>query len=207
MFSQLLEFMTIPLLLFAITMCITPGPNNMMLAVSGANFGYRRTLPHILGILVGMNMLFVCAASGLAAVLVALPPVHWILKIGGTAYLLFFSWKIALIRPAEQTTSDTAQSPRPLSFINASVFQFMNPKGLVTGVSTVSVFSVPGSSYNTSVAAIMFTFNIVCVFTTSIWTGVGTIFQQKMKHQRFSRIFNVSVAALTATTVVLILFT
>ncbi|MBN2339934.1 MAG: LysE family translocator [Deltaproteobacteria bacterium] len=202
-----IDYFTAPLLVFSIIMCVTPGPNNMMLAASGANFGYRKTLPHVLGILVGMNLLFLGAASGMATLLLAVPALHWGLKIVGTLYLLYFAVKIALLRPSgasEDSLDRTAG--KPLSFITAALFQFMNPKGLVICISTLGIFTAPGPDYIPSVASVMLTFSAVCICTAGIWTGMGSALKRLMTRPRFHRIFNASLATLTAGTVLMLLF-
>ena len=205
MFVQLLEFLRMPLLIFSFTVCVTPGPNNLMLAASGANFGYRRTIPHILGILVGMNLLFLCTASGLAGILMAIPSLYWVLKIGGASYLLYFAWKIAMARGPNSKETNGGGPNKPISFVTAGLFQFMNPKGFVIGLSTLSVFAAPGPAYRLSVIAIMLVFTFVCIFTTSLWAGAGSILRRQMKTASFCKAFNISLALLTAATVLVLL--
>ncbi|RMU51303.1 Amino acid transporter LysE [Pseudomonas savastanoi pv. glycinea] len=111
--------------LFAFVTSITPGPNNMMLLASGVNFGFSRTLPHMLGISIGFFVLVLTVGFGLGSVFKAWPLLYTILRYVGAAYLLYLAWKIATSGPA----SDNVDSQgKPLSFMSAALFQWVNPK-------------------------------------------------------------------------------
>jgi len=109
---------------FAFVSSITPGPNNLMLLASGVNFGFRRTVPHMLGIGIGFTLMVVLVGLGLAGVFTAWPPARPALRIAATGYMLWLAWKIANAAPPESAKT----SARPLTFLQAAAFQWVNPK-------------------------------------------------------------------------------
>jgi len=126
------------LLLYAFVTSITPGPNNFMLLASGVNFGIIRTIPHMLGISIGFLVLLLAVGFGLGAVLTAFPALHTGLKIAGGAYLLYLAWKIAMSR---SLTGKGETNARPMRFIDAAAFQWVNPKAWVMAVGAVSTYA------------------------------------------------------------------
>ena len=109
---------------FAFVTSITPGPNNLMLMASGANFGVRRTVPHMLGVALGFVFLAVLVGAGLAEVFAAVPQLHTALKVVSVAYLLFLAWRIATAPPP----GEAGRAARPMTFLAAAGFQWVNPK-------------------------------------------------------------------------------
>src|SRR5215470_19579405 len=119
-----------PLILFAAAMCLTPGPNVVMVTASAANFGFRRAIPHMLGITLGFGFMIMAAGCGLAGLLTAEPRLHGLLKYAGAAYLIWLAWRIA------QADAGSSASLRatPITFVEAALFTWVNPKGWVTAV-------------------------------------------------------------------------
>lgn len=117
----------------------TPGPNNAMLLTSGVNFGFRRTLPHIAGIVVGYAVMFAAVALGLGRVFVLQPALYTALKITSSLYLLWLAWRIAT---AASPSEGTAERP-PLSFLQAALFQWVNPKGVMMALAASANFIDP----------------------------------------------------------------
>jgi len=157
------------LLLFAFVSSITPGPNNLMLMASGVNFGFRRTVPHMLGIGAGFFSLLVCVGLGLGALLVAYPALHLALKICGGAYLVYLAWRIAMSRSVADRSGPAA---RPMSFFEAAVFQWVNPKAWVMAVTAMAVYTNPASPF-LSMFLVAVAFVIVNVPSVSTWAGFG----------------------------------
>ena len=127
------------LVLFAFTTSITPGPNNMMLFASGVNFGFARTIPHMLGIGAGFLSLLIAVGLGLGALLHSVPVVYMALKFAGGAYLLWVAWKIGTSR----SLSDGKTGAQPMTFIGAAAFQWVNPKAWVMAVTAMATYTNP----------------------------------------------------------------
>src|ERR1700744_2491289 len=123
-------------LLFSLVMAFTPGPNNMMLASSGASYGIRRTLPHMFGISAGFPVMMLLVGLGLASILLASPRLQLVMKIAAAAYLLWLALQIGLSKSA-----GGAASGKPMSFLAAAAFQWINPKAWLYAVGAVSAYT------------------------------------------------------------------
>lgn len=189
------------LIIFSVSMCITPGPNNIMLAASGANFGYRRTIPHILGIEFGMLGVFVLCAFGLGAVFSLFPKVQIVMKVLSSAYLFYYAYRIASSR---RITEDENGSKTPLSMTQAAVFQLINPKALIIVTSSLATFTIQGESYMSSSLLVITVFAIVCIPAVSFWAGFGSYIRRYLRNDVVFRGFNVFLGTLTALSVLMI---
>ncbi len=192
----------LPLVAFALATCITPGPNNIMLTASGANFGFRRTIPHILGIAGGLVALQALTAAGLGVLFNRFPQVQIVLKIVGSAYILYLAWKIATI----PTLSESKKDGKPFTFFEAALFQFLNPKALVMAFSAMTTFTIAGQEYLLSAAQVVTVFFLICIPAVSFWAGFGVAVGKLLNSQRRFRIFNLSLGAVTALSVVFIIY-
>ncbi|MEM5530096.1 LysE family translocator [Gammaproteobacteria bacterium AS21] len=132
-----IELLT-PFVIVAYTMWATPGPNNMMLVYSGANFGFKRTLPHLFGIILGTCLLNMAAVFGLKPLIDKWPVLMLVLKITGSIWLVLIGWKMA---NASNTQADREQA-KPMRFIAAALFQFANPKAVTATLALVSLILV-----------------------------------------------------------------
>jgi threonine/homoserine/homoserine lactone efflux protein len=182
------------LFLFALTTSITPGPNNMMLFASGLNFGFRRTLPHLVGIEAGFFALLVAVGLGLGAVLQAAPMLYWFLKAAGAAYLLYIAWKIATTR----RLSEGRISGTPMTFAQAAAFQWVNPKAWVMAVGAMSTYAVAEGGASTLIPVLIVgaAFMAVGVFTASTWAGFGTLLKEWLADPVRLKWFNIAMAVL-----------
>ncbi len=196
-----MQSLLFPLTAFAIACCITPGPNNMMLTASGANFGFRKTVPHILGIALGMLVMLVIAALGLGSLFSVYPELQTVLKVGGIIYLFYLSWRIAMAGPG----MNSRKRSKPLSFIQAAAFQFLNPKAYMINITAMSTFTLGGDRYVLSAILVTTVFFIICLPSISVWAGFGTAIGRLLNHQRTIRIFNISMGCLTAGSAALLL--
>jgi len=179
------------LLLFAFTTSITPGPNNMMLFASGVNFGFRRTIPHMIGIGTGFLSLLLAVGFGLGAILHTVPVLYTILKFAGGAYLVWIAWKIASAR----TISEKEAGARPMSFTAAAAFQWINPKAWVMSITAMATYTIP-EIYFASVLIVGFVFAIVNVPTVSTWTGFGSALREWLSVPARLKWFNITMAVL-----------
>jgi threonine/homoserine/homoserine lactone efflux protein len=157
------------LIVFAFVTSITPGPNNFMLLASGVNFGFRRTIPHMLGIGGGFLSLLLGVGFGLGALLTAYPSLHLALKLAGGAYLLYLAWRIAMSRSLSEKDGNTA---RPMTFLEAAAFQWVNPKAWVMAVTAMAVYADPAAPF-LSVLVVALAFALVNLPSVSTWAGFG----------------------------------
>lgn len=183
------------LAVFAATMTGTPGPNNMMLTASGANFGYRRTLPHLVGVTLGVASLIAVVAAGLGVVFKLYPWVQDIMKIAASAYLLYLAWRIAT---AGAPSDKAAKDRRPMTLLEAALFQYVNPKAWAMAVSAVGTFTLSGGDYGWSAMVIVLTFMAVGFPLTSLWAGFGVWVGKVLSSERSWVVFNRLMGILTA---------
>ncbi len=181
---------------YAFVTSITPGPNNFMLLSSGVNFGFVRSIPHMLGIGIGFVVLLLAVGFGLGAVLTTFPVLHTALKIVGGAYLLYLAWKIAMSRSVESGGDGTAQ---PMTFLQAAAFQWVNPKAWVMAVTAMAVFSNPANPF-LSVVLISAVFGIINLPCVSSWAGFGMALRGFLSDPARLKWFNIAMGVLLAAT-------
>lgn len=178
------------LLAFAFVATITPGPNNIMVMASGANFGFIRSIPHIVGITSGFTTLVAMTGLGLGQVFSAWPKLTIFLRVIAFGFLLYLAWKIANAgQPKNGETGST-----PLTFWQAAAFQWVNPKAWMMAVSAHSVYAPSGNTGPT--IAVIMAFALVSIPCVSAWTLAGTRMRQILSDVRRRRIFNGVMAGL-----------
>ncbi len=175
------------LFLFAFTTSITPGPNNMMLFASGVNFGFVRTVPHMLGIGAGFFLLLIAVGFGLGALLHSVPLLYTALKFAGGAYLVWIAWKIGTSR----SLGEGKAGANPMTFLAAAAFQWVNPKAWVMAVSAMATYT-SSDSYLMSVLV----FALVNVPSVSTWAGFGSALRQWLSEPSRLKWFNITMAVL-----------
>lgn len=179
----------IALAAFAFVASITPGPNNLMLMASGANFGWLRTLPHMLGISVGFVVMVALVGVGLAQVFTAYPLVFKVLQVVSLGYLLFLAWKIA----TAAGPANSKASGKPFTFIQAALFQWVNPKAWAMALTAMSVYTPSSEVFAVLMTALVFgAVNLPCI---TLWAMLGTQVQRVLTNPGRLRVFN-SVMAL-----------
>ena len=180
------------LAVFCLVTLFTPGPNNLMLMTSGLNFGVRRGVPHLLGVVLGFSLMVLIVGLGLGAIFEAWPLLYLLLKYAGAAYLLYLAWQIAVSKPAVPST-DSARNP--ISFLQAAVFQWVNPKAWVMAVGAISTYAaVAPFPFNVIVIAALF--GVFGLASSGTWLGFGAALQRILKDPRAVRIFNIVMALL-----------
>jgi len=190
----------VAVLLFSISTTITPGPNNIMVMTSGLNFGVKRTLPHFLGICLGFPVMVIVVGVGFGAVFIRFPIIHEFIKYLGAAYLLYLAWKIACSH--NQMTGK--QRAKPLTFLQASLFQWVNPKAWVMAVGSISAYTKPELNMYLQVLVISVTFLVVCFPNIGIWMVFGAGLKRFLKHDNHQKIFNYCMGLLLVISVALI---
>lgn len=175
---------------FAFVTSITPGPNNLMLMASGANFGVRRTVPHMLGVALGFVFMAVLVGAGLAQAFEAVPQLYAALKVVNVAYLLFLAWRIATALPP----GEAARASRPMTFLAAAAFQWVNPKAWAMALTAVSVYAP--SQTMAGIVAVAVVFGIVNLPSVGTWAVLGQGMRRVLTNPAHMRAFNVLMAVL-----------
>lgn len=178
------------LLTFSFVSSITPGPNNIMLFSSGVNFGLRRTWPHAFGIAFGFAILLAAVGFGLGVVLTNFPLLFLAIKIAGGIYMLYLAWRILNSGPVEVKEG----AAQPMTFLEAALFQWVNPKAWVMATVAMSAYTSEGN-YAVNVGIVVVAFCLVNFPSVSVWAGFGTVMRAFLRDPAKLRIFNAIMAA------------
>ncbi|MBB3217939.1 threonine/homoserine/homoserine lactone efflux protein [Ochrobactrum sp. RC6B] len=181
------------LLVFAFVSSVTPGPNNLMLLASGVNFGFRRTIPHMLGIGVGFFVLLLAVGFGLGALIETVPSFYTALKFAGGAYMLYLAWKIAMSRSIGEARH--RDKSVPMTFLQAAAFQWVNPKAWVMAVTGIATYATH-DNYYVAVLLVSTAFAIVNLPSVSVWAGFGTLLRNWLSDPARLKWFNLVMALL-----------
>lgn len=197
----------IALIAFAFVTSITPGPNNLMLMASGANFGFRRTVPHMLGVGIGFVVMVALVGVGLMQVFDAIPASYTVLKVVSVAYLLYLAWRIATAAPPERAAERPAECPtegtterqtepsgRPFTFLQAALFQWVNPKAWTMALTAIAVYA-PSRSLG-AVTFVALVFGAVNLPSVGSWALLGQGMRRWLDSGPRLRVFNAAMAAL-----------
>lgn len=184
------------LIVYSFVSSITPGPNNFMLLASGVNYGFTRTIPHMLGIGVGFASLLLGVGLGLGALLTAFPAMHLVLKVLGGGYLLYLAWRIAMSRTMGKGGSGKS---RPMSFLEAAAFQWVNVKAWVMAVTAMALYTNPQMPLG-SVLLITLAFALVNLPCVSSWAAFGLALRGFLSHPTRLKWFNIGMGAALALT-------
>jgi len=176
---------------FAFVMAGTPGPNNMLVLASGVNFGFRRSLPHMLGIAIGFGVMNGLVGLGLGQIFERWPVLYTAMKIVGALYLLWLAWGIA----RSGTIEDGAERGKPMSFLQAAAFQWVNPKAWVIAIGAVSAYSQP-AQYLLSVLIISAVMTVVTLPCVAVWTAFGSAMRNVLRNPAIVKWFNLVMALL-----------
>ncbi|PQJ53200.1 lysine transporter LysE [Psychrosphaera saromensis] len=179
------------LMLFAFASSISPGPNNLMLMSSGANFGFRKTLPHLIGVGLGFVLMLVLVGIGIMQVFDLYPASYLILKWCSVIYLVYLSYKVAT---AAQPENNNSNNVKPFSFIQAVLFQWVNPKGWTMALTAIGIYA-PQRDIN-SVMFVGIVFGLVMLPSISVWVVLGQKLQKILSSVKRLRIFNGVMATL-----------
>ncbi|WP_458790055.1 LysE family translocator [Yoonia sp. MH D7] len=177
---------------FAFASSITPGPNNLMLMASGANYGLRRTVPHMMGVSLGHAFMVFMIGVFLLQVFVSYPQINLILKIAGGTYMLWLAWKIAHAVPPEARSVEG----KPFTFLQAAAFQWVNPKAWIMGITAISVYAPQDADVVTGAAAVAVVFYAVNLPSVTVWAWMGVQVRRWLGTAARLRVFNVTMALL-----------
>lgn len=181
----------LPLAMFAFVSSVTPGPNNVMLTASGATFGYRRSVPHMLGICLGVVVMVLLIGAGLGKLFESEPRIYTLLKYLGAAYLIWLAWKIARASSVDQGQSGS----RPFSFLQAAAFQWVNPKAWIMAVGVVATYT-PREEFFGNLLLSALVLGLINYPAISIWTLFGSTVGRALRTPQALRAFNWLMAGL-----------
>lgn len=187
--------MTTPLFIalftFAVIMAFTPGPNNTILMAGGISHGFKRTLPVVAGVALGFPFLALCVGLGLGTLFEAFPILLSLLKVGGVIYMLWLAFKIATTVPSQ---NDLKLTSRPLNFIQAFGFQWINPKAWIMAITALSSYTLAGQ-YWMGLACVVGTFLFTGITSASTWAGFGAVLKKWLTHPKWYRPINYVLSA------------
>ena len=175
----------LPLILFGIATAFTPGPNNILSSYSGFNFGFKKTVPLMLGVILGWTTMLTVMASGLIIIFQKYIFLQSIIKILGTIFLIYLAYKIAF-----SSTSDSENIKKPVLFFDTFLFQFINPKGVMVAMIAVSTFIDVPNNYLRDATIVIITYFFMAVFSVSSWCLLGKYLRKFATSKNFIKKFN-----------------
>ncbi len=181
----------VALIVFAAVTSVTPGPNNAMVLASGVHFGFRRTIPHMVGIALGYGVMLAIIGAGIGAAMSVSPLVEVAMRLASGAWMMWVAWSLARSTHA----GGDASRLRPMTFIEGALFQWVNPKGWVLALSSMSLFTKSGDLV-TDVTIVVAVYVVTCLPSSSIWTAFGVSLRRFLAVPWRLRAFNFSMAIL-----------
>ena len=175
----------LPLILFGIATAFTPGPNNILSSYSGFNFGFKKTIPLMLGVILGWTTMLTVMASGLIIIFQKYIFLQSIIKILGTIFLIYLAYKIAF-----SSTNESENIKKPVLFFDTFLFQFINPKGVMVAMIAVSTFIDVQNNYFRDATIVIITYFFMAVFSVSSWCLLGKYLRKFATSKNFIKKFN-----------------
>lgn len=191
------------LIVFSVVSSVTPGPNNIMLLASGVNYGFTKTIPHIMGIVLGFSFMCLCIGFGLGTLFQLYPQLLGYLKIAALIYIAYLSWQTAFSKALDSGKSKKA---RPMTFIEAALFQWVNPKAWVMGLTAITLY-VSTEHPILSVMIISLVFGLTNIPCQSAWTAFGVALRSFLADPLRLKIFNFTMGTLLILSVIPIFLT
>ena len=174
-----------PLILFGIATAFTPGPNNILSSYSGFNFGFKKTIPLMLGVILGWTTMLTVMASGLIIIFQKYIFLQSIIKTLGTIFLIYLAYKIAF-----SSTNGSENIKKPIPFFDTFFFQFINPKGVMVAMIAVSTFIDVQNNYFRDATIVIITYFFMAVFSVSSWCLLGKYLRKFATSKKFIKKFN-----------------
>ena len=188
----------LPLILFGIATGFTPGPNNIMSSYSGFNFGFKRTIPLMLGVIFGWTTMLTVMASGLIFIFQKYLILQDVIKILGTFFLIYLAYKIAF------NSKDKEENIKePVKFFDTFLFQFINPKGVMVAMIAVSTFIDVQNNYFRDASIVVVAYFFVAVFSVSSWCLLGKYLRKFATSEKFVKKFNFTMSFLLIVCVIM----
>ena len=183
------------LAVFALVSSITPGPNNLMLMTSGINFGLARTIPHMLGVSLGFTLMIALIGLGVMKIIDAVPGSTLIITAASGLYLLYMAWRIATTDTSPAENGVTVTKSKPLTFVQAALFQWINPKAWTMALTAISAYA-PKSQGWVGVVVVAGVFGVVNLPSTATWAVMGAKLRNFLSDPLRLRTFNIIAALL-----------
>jgi len=177
---------------FAFVAAITPGPNNLMLMTSGVKYGFGRTLPHLIGVILGFALMIAVVGFGLDLIFERFPIALPTMRVAGSLYMLWLALRIALAKPIGQVEP----GGRPIGFLAAAGFQWVNPKAWVMALSALSTYAGIVDDYSRSVLLTASLCALIAIPCSGAWALFGASLSRLLRDPRVTRPFNWTMAAL-----------
>ena len=188
----------IPLILLLFVGNFTPGPNNIIASYSGFHFGFKKTIPHILGVTFGWPSLILAVNFGLVIIFIEFPVVQRTVEILGSLFLIYLAYTLIKVKSIEEK-----EVQKPMTFLASYFFQFINPKGVVTAIIVVSQFIDTGENFLKDTFVVL-SFTLISAFLSiCTWTIFGKYLKLLLKNRLRISIFNYLMSFLLLLTVVL----
>lgn len=179
---------------FTLTTTLTPGPNNIMLMSSGLTFGYKNTVPHMIGVILGFSLMVILVGLGIGIVFEQFSIVLSLLKIIGIIYLIWMSYKIAT--NTNRYEIDENGASKPFSFFQAAIFQWVNPKAWIVLITAVSIFTTANDNSLVPIFIIAFLYFLAGIVACNLWTLGGVMLKKLLRNNYAIKTFNISMAVL-----------
>lgn len=187
---------------FAIAMSFTPGPNNLMLASSGARFGFTRTWPHQLGIVVGFALMTLGVGFGIATLITAVPQLYRAMKLASVAYVFYLAWRIG----SSTAAPSDRQQGQPMNFLSAAAFQWINPKAWIMTLTAVATYTTLTGDFRLQILLLTIIFAVVGAASSSTWVLFGQFIRRYLTSPRRRAAFNWTMAVLLVASIVPVMF-
>jgi len=188
----------LPLILFGIATAFTPGPNNIMSSYSGFNFGFKKTIPLMLGVIFGWTAMLTVMASGLIVVFQKYIFLQNTIKVLGSIFLIYLAYKIAI-----SSNINSEKFERPVNFFDTFLFQFINPKGVIVAMITVSTFIDVQNNYLRDALIVLTVYFFMAVFSVSSWCLLGKYLRNFATNENFIKKFNYTMSFLLIVCVIM----
>ena len=188
----------LPLVLFGIATAFTPGPNNIMSSYSGFNFGFKKTIPLMLGVTFGWTTMLTLMSSGLIIIFQKYIFLQNAIKILGTIFLIYLAYKIAF-----RSVNSSENIKKPVTFFDTFLFQFINPKGVIVAMIAVSTFIDVQNNYLRDALIVIITYFFMAVFSVSLWCLLGKYLRNFATSETFIKKFNYTMSFLLIVCVIM----
>jgi len=187
-----------PLILFGIATAFSPGPNNIMTSYTAFNFGFKKAIPTMLGVISGWTILIIILQIGSVAIFQKFEIIQTIIKALGSVYLLFMAYKLSF-----SSIKNNKIDPKPVTFLNTFFFQFVNPKSIIVGLAAISMFVDAQNNYLRDSIVLTVVFFFMAVGSQTAWCLMGKYMRKFATSQKFIKNFNYAMTFLLIVCVIL----